>query len=318
MKFKVGDKVRILDGSNIRNYRGGYTSNMKNYVGKVYTISEMCKHIEGRPDGYCLKDDFHLYVWDERSLELVKEETIVIYRKNNEVIALDKSTGKKSVARCNPADTFDFMTGAKLAFERLTGEDKPKYREVERSAKPGEYVKIVNASYVPVNDDDTPTYKNGDILKIIEVVPWFGEYKLVFRNGTDIHGRSYILNHTEYVVLEGYTPEEPQEQPEESARGFKIGDIVRGASNVYGITNENMTKGEVVAVSDNGEYIDIRIIDHIDKCWIGHKFNELESKYFDLVKETKPQDTDGTTDTLEEALNDLATLLHIAKKYRDD
>lgn len=318
MKFKKGDKVRVLDGSNIRDYRDGYVSDMKNYVGKVYTISRMCKHIEGHTDGYRL--DGELYVWDERALELVTDEpeTIVIYRKDNEVIALDKSTGKKSVARCNPADTFNFTTGAKLAFERLTGEDKPKYREVERSAKPGEYVKIINASRVPVNDDGTPTYKNGDILKIIKVVPWFGEYKPCFKKGKDIHGTAYVLNHTEYVVLEGYTPEEPQEQPEESARGFKIGDIVRGASNVYNITNKDMTKGEVVAVSDNGEYIDVKVIDHTNGFYINTTFSQLKSKYFDLVKETKPQDTDDTTDTLEEALNDLATLLHIARKYHND
>lgn len=198
MKFKVGDKVRILDGSNIRNYRGGYTSNMKNYVGKVYTISEMCKHIEGRPDGYCLKDDFHLYVWDERSLELAEPETIVIYRKDQKVIALDKSTGKKAIARCNPADKFDFMTGAKLAFDRLTSADKR----------------------------------------------------------------------------------------------FNVGDIVRGKAGSgcrYGITNENMTKGKVVDVSMDGEYIDIQIIDNKYSEYNGEEFPTLESKYFELVEETKPQ-----------------------------
>lgn len=316
MKFKVGDKVRILDGSNLKYCRGGYVSDMKNYVGKVCTTSEMCKHIEGRPDGYRLKDE--CYSWDERALELVEPESIVIYRKDNKVIAFDKSTGKTATARCDPADTFDFMTGAKLAFERLTGEDKPKYREVERRAKPGEHVKIIHASCVPVNDDDTPTYKNGDILKIIKVVPWFDEYKPVFRNGTDIHGRSYILNHTEYVVLEGYKPE----QPEESARGFKIGDIVKGkagSSAVYAITNEDMTKGEVVAVSDNGEYIDVKVIDNnMNSVYNNTTFSYLKSKYFELVEETKPQDTDDTMDPLKDALNDLATLLHIAMKYNND
>lgn len=46
-------------------------------------------------------------------------ETIVIYRKGNETIALDKRTGKKAVAKCCPEDTYNFDTGAKLAFERL-------------------------------------------------------------------------------------------------------------------------------------------------------------------------------------------------------
>ncbi len=48
-----------------------------------------------------------------------KNECIVIYRKDQKVIALDKYTGKKAEATCNPADDFDFEVGAKLAFERL-------------------------------------------------------------------------------------------------------------------------------------------------------------------------------------------------------
>lgn len=50
---------------------------------------------------------------------VTKNETIVIYRKDSEVIALDKRTGNKAVAKCHPEDEFNFETGAKLAFERL-------------------------------------------------------------------------------------------------------------------------------------------------------------------------------------------------------
>lgn len=52
--------------------------------------------------------------------DLCKDQVIVIYRKDNEVIALDKRTGKKAVAKCHPDEKFNFETGAKLAFERLT------------------------------------------------------------------------------------------------------------------------------------------------------------------------------------------------------
>ena len=53
--------------------------------------------------------------------EHAKKECIVIYRKGSETVALDKTTGKKAVAKCSPEDTYDFYTGAQLAFERLTG-----------------------------------------------------------------------------------------------------------------------------------------------------------------------------------------------------
>lgn len=120
-KFKKGDKVRILDGSKIGNYTGGWTSRMDYFVGKVATINTLEKLSNGRI-GYHM-EEFN-FIYDERGLELVEPETIVIYRKDNKVIALDKSTGKTATARCNPADTFDFMTGAKLAFDRLTGEEE--------------------------------------------------------------------------------------------------------------------------------------------------------------------------------------------------
>ena len=84
----------------------------------------------------------------EEQLEIIKDETIVIYRNDNKVVALDKSTGEKAEAKCNPADEFDFRTGAKLAFNRLIGEDVKSdngVREVKRKAKVGEYIKIVDA-----------------------------------------------------------------------------------------------------------------------------------------------------------------------------
>lgn len=101
-KFKKGDKVRILDGSKIGNYTGSWTSGMDYFVGRVATINTLEKFSNGRI-GYHM-EEFN-FIYDERGLELAKPETIVIYRKDNKIIALDKSTGKKATARCNPADT---------------------------------------------------------------------------------------------------------------------------------------------------------------------------------------------------------------------
>lgn len=50
---------------------------------------------------------------------LGEQEKIVIYRDDQKVIALDKCTGEKAEARCNPSDTFDFSIGARIAFDRL-------------------------------------------------------------------------------------------------------------------------------------------------------------------------------------------------------
>lgn len=115
-RFKVGDKVKILDGSKIGNYIYGWACDMPKYIGKIATIKSN-PYVSGDRFGYRV-EEFE-FVWDERGLAPACNETIVIYCKGNEVIALNKSTGKKAVAKCSPSDTFDFTIGARLAFDRL-------------------------------------------------------------------------------------------------------------------------------------------------------------------------------------------------------
>lgn len=59
-------------------------------------------------------------------LERNKNQNIIIYRNGNKVIAKNKLTGNTAEAKCHPDDEFDFMTGAKLAFDRLI--EKPKFK----------------------------------------------------------------------------------------------------------------------------------------------------------------------------------------------
>ena len=125
-KFKLGDKVRILDGSKIKSYICGWSGGMKRHIGEIATIKSISQCL-GAPSHYRLEG--YVYNWDERGLELVKPEKIIIYRNGADVVAKNTATGKTGVARCNPADEFDFHIGAKLAFERLINPEpvKPKY-----------------------------------------------------------------------------------------------------------------------------------------------------------------------------------------------
>lgn len=146
-------------------------------------------------------------------VEKVESETIVIYRKDNKVIALDKSTGEKSEAKCNPADEFDFRTGAKLAFNRLMGEDVKTdngVRKVKRKAKVGEYIKIVDAKPFLI------PYENGEILRVIGVKD----------SGCTVENSDKRLYawHSEYVVLENYKPEEKAKEEDNSE--IHVGDMV--------------------------------------------------------------------------------------------
>lgn len=136
------------------------------------------------------------------------DTTIVIYRKDNKVVALDKSTGEKAEAKCNPADEFDFRTGAKLAFNRLMGEDNG-VREVKRKAKVGEYIKIVDEKSI------TGIYKNGDICRAIIVT----DKAVIMEKDGLLHG---CVGHEEYVVLENYKTEEKKEDDNK----IHVGDMV--------------------------------------------------------------------------------------------
>lgn len=143
---------------------------------------------------------------------LYGKECIVIYRNGKETIALDKITREKGIAKCCPDDEYNFYTGAKLAFERLTGVKEPKapihpnckcslVTEVKRAAKVGEYIKIVDS-----DNNEHNEYENGDILKVVK-----------YDDDVLGCGVAYYKNEVykyanlkEYVVLEGYKPEEKQ------------------------------------------------------------------------------------------------------------
>lgn len=129
-KFKVGDRVR------------GISRAIKGYEGVVVEVDTgssgdkiLCrfKNLEGhngngvtrRGKDYDTSDHWYVY---PNEIELISRpnETIVIYRKDDKVIAIDKRTGKKTEAKCHPDDKFNFETGAKLAFERLLEEPEKK------------------------------------------------------------------------------------------------------------------------------------------------------------------------------------------------
>jgi hypothetical protein len=330
-KFKVGDKVRILDGSKIKNYTDGWCGSLKRYTGRNSTVIDVMDFVDGRV-GYKLYGTNN-FTFDERSLKYAEHETIVIYRKDNEVIALDKRTGKKAIAKCSPEDTVDFNVGAKLAFDRLMNGNKEStivedmrkklknycsdmhcgdcklhspacrcgnnthfmikdntsnyemsdeeikhafniifgtgVKEVKRRAKVGEYVKIVNAVSSYGN------YKNGDILKIVDDM---GHVRYGYNPVEFLYDK-------EYVVLEGYKPKKEVKQKE--PHKFKVGDIVKGNSESdrrYNITNSNMKRGKITEVSEDGNFIDVEMLEH--KHGDSGNFYGLESKYFDLVEET--------------------------------
>lgn len=248
-KFKVGER---------------YTSKLFVDKGAVIEITKISgdvvsyKDIAGRT--YSVKN-FEIGSLFSDMLKKVGSETIVIYRNDNKVIALDKSTGEKAEANCNPADEFDFRTGAKLAFNRLMGEDvKPDngVREVKRKAKVGEYVKVVNEKSI------FNTYKNGEIFKVTYVT----KSGCICKNSE----KQCCLWHEEYVVLENYKPEKEPEKKEEIC----VGDTVKVTDTgkqykLYGTWSgllgyeQNFVRGSDVSKDDEYKVLRIKKHDYMSK-----------------------------------------------------
>lgn len=122
MKFKKGDKVRVKrfeKRPNTWNEEG----KMDHLMGKVVEVNGVL--FSGT--GLIIYDEIHKKTWvvDSDQVEPVNEK-IVIYREDNKVIAKNLATGEVAEARCNPSDKFCFETGARLAFDRLTGKETEK------------------------------------------------------------------------------------------------------------------------------------------------------------------------------------------------
>lgn len=253
-KFKVGDRVKVKKDIVTLNRRTvGKCGTVKELLTDNYCSVEFDEFVGGHDCNGFAKEG-HGWNHAEDALDLVKtqNETIVIYRNDNKVVALDKSTGEKAEANCNPADEFDFRTGAKLAFNRLMGEDvKPDngVREVKRKAKVGEYIKIVDAKPFLI------PYENGEIFRVIGV-----------KNATcEVENpvKRFCARHREYVVLENYKPEKKDE--------ICVGDTVKVTStgkqyNLYGTWSgllgyeQNFVRGSDVSKDD--EYKVLRIKKH--------------------------------------------------------
>lgn len=116
MKFKVGERYKVT----------GYIREKGNII-EIVKIVECRIHyktIEGVNNGSNVFEIGSLFARCLKPVKSKKDKYIVIYRKDNTMVAIDKVTGEKAVAKCSPDDTFDYKVGAKLAFKRLMGEEE--------------------------------------------------------------------------------------------------------------------------------------------------------------------------------------------------
>lgn len=138
-KFKVGDKVRILDGSKIENYTGCWNSvgAMNSYIGTIQTIRSIDKVWSNGRVSYRMEDI--KFTWDERGLELADSAQKIVITTDGKTTKArlynDKQFIRQAVARCAPDDTFSFSFGAALALSRLNSDIADAKRTAFKEAK---------------------------------------------------------------------------------------------------------------------------------------------------------------------------------------
>jgi hypothetical protein len=263
-KFKVGERYKsrmILDNAAV--------IEITEINGDFVSYKDVVRETSGRKM-------FEIGSIFSDNLEKVGSETIVIYRNDQKVIALDKTTGKKAEAKCNPADEFDFRTGANLVFNRLICEDVKSdngVREVKRKAKVGEYIKIVDAQpwMIP--------YKNGDIFKVISTSK---PGVVIEKDGKPVTSAW----HREYVVLENYKPEKEPEKKDEICVGDTVkvtdsGKQYRTYGKWSGLNGykQNFVYGSSVSTEDNYKVLAIK---KHDDC-----YRDIHDKTLALIQNPK-------------------------------
>ena len=131
-KFKVGDKVRILNGRHIDDYRGCWVDSMNNYVGQVRAVRKVGPTWHGVAD-YNLEGI--PFTWDERGLELVEttSNTLpdivnVIYNKPATIVFW--ADGTKTVVKCQPGDKWSKEVGLAMAIVKKTYGNSGNYNNI--------------------------------------------------------------------------------------------------------------------------------------------------------------------------------------------
>lgn len=138
-KYKIGDKVRIVD---YRTYRMNDFGKMDKWLGKVMTIRDLSS------PGYWMREDYgenngYGWLWDDDMIsglaEPEREPCTVVLRFDGMITTATLKRGGRDVktaeARCNPKDTYSRAEGARVAVERLF-EKKHKEKDKPKESKP--------------------------------------------------------------------------------------------------------------------------------------------------------------------------------------
>lgn len=171
-----------------------YTFNNGTYCKKTYFLTR----------NYYTILEFSDFEWDNKN---TKRKPVIIYQNGQDVIALDKETGEKAVAKCHPNDKFDFAIGAKIAFGRLYHSQDYISEDNKAKCKPefqvGDRVRFIKKDY---------EIRNVNIVNELGVIRETGGSSVLVEFDNNIGGHSgngkgkdnhfwWVMNSSEYLEL---------------------------------------------------------------------------------------------------------------------
>lgn len=162
-KYKVGDKVRIVDH---RTFHMNNFGGMGKWLGKVMTIRECLL------SGYWMEEDYgenigYGWTWDDSMIsglaEPEREPCTVELRFDGMITTATLKRGGRDVktaeARCNPKDTYSRAEGARVAVERL-------FDKKHKEGKPKESKPKMGDKFVIVDDLSGHGFPIGEIVTL--------------------------------------------------------------------------------------------------------------------------------------------------------
>lgn len=176
MKYKVGDKVRIVSKWGLGCYQNS-GGRMDKWLGKVMTIRSVSS------DDYRMEEDYHEHYgggwsWNDACIAgLADKEKIIVTTDGAETTARmyrGKEFVKSAKAKCSPHDTFDFKTGAALAMDRLLDrETKEEPAAFDKAMLiPGRFGRMSDGDwFIVVDDRFIYLDQNGGFDRIRELGP---------------------------------------------------------------------------------------------------------------------------------------------------
>lgn len=198
-KYKVGDKVRIVDkwaANGTQNRRG----KMDKWLGKTMTV----RRVWGRY--YEMEEDSGVYGWDSSTIKgLAENSTKIVITTDGATTTARLYDGKKVLkfasAQCHEDDAFDFNTGAAIAFDRLMGietkDDTTEKKERRAKFKVGDRIRVVR--FTPTFPVDCRENYTGRVFTIQNV--YEAQYKRGVAYGI---GATYVVYEDE-IEPAGYT-----------------------------------------------------------------------------------------------------------------